>query len=134
MFRGNWFSWISVLKKMLSVIIWDFDGFLNKKKDTCIQNCVFFSFLVIRLKKVWKFDYLVFFKTINFREFVLAKNFAGINFREVAQNSRKLILAKIKRVVIYCCLERDNDKTFKLHMGNSSYFEISGYMVFLDTR
>ena len=75
----------------------------------------------------------MFFKTINFREFVLAKNFAGINFREVAQNSRKLILAKIKRVVIYCCLERDNDKTFKLHMGNSSYFEISGYMVFLDT-
>ena len=28
-------------------------------------------------------------------------------------------------VVIYCCLERDNNKDLKIHMNNLSYFEIS---------
>ena len=33
-----------------------------------------------KFEKAWKFGCLVFFARINFREFVLAKNFARINF------------------------------------------------------
>ena len=53
---------------------------------------LYIFFFVIILKYVWKFGYLVSFARTNFREFVLAKNFAGINFCEIAQNSRKLLL------------------------------------------
>ena len=57
-----------------------------------------FLYLLIRPKfeKVWKFDYLVIFARINFREFVLAKN-SGIYFRKIAKNSRnsrKLLLLR----------------------------------------
>ena len=54
-----------------------------------------FSYLLrLSLKKVWKFGYSVLFSKINFREFVLDKNFPGINFCEIArnwQNLRKLL-------------------------------------------
>ena len=59
--------------------------------------CLYIFFFVISLKKVWKFDYLVFFARNNFWEIVLAKNIAGINFREIVQNSgnsRKLLPTK----------------------------------------
>ena len=65
--------------------------------------CILFFFF-ISLKKVWKFGYLVFFARINFREFVLAKNFAGINFRKISQNLRnlrKLLSAKITSFKVY---------------------------------
>ena len=60
--------------------------------------CSRIFFFVISLKKVWKFGYLINCARIKFREFVFAKNFAGINFHEIAQNlgnSRKLLSAKI---------------------------------------
>ena len=45
--------------------------------------CIFF--FVIRLKKVWKLGYLVFFTRTDMREFVLDKSFARISFREIAK-------------------------------------------------
>ena len=61
----------------------------------CFRN---FFFAIISLKKVRKFGHLVFFVRINFREFVLAQNFVGIDLREINQNprnSRKLLFTKI---------------------------------------
>ena len=49
-------------------------------------------FLYLRLTKV---GYLVFFSSIAFNGFILAKNFLGINFHEIAQNLQKLPPAKI---------------------------------------
>ena len=48
--------------------------------------CIFF--FVIRLKKVWKLGYLVFFTRTDMREFVLDKSFARISFRQSCWNSR----------------------------------------------
>ena len=28
-------------------------------------------------------------------------------------------------IVVYCCLEKENDKVLKFHVNNSSYLEIS---------
>ena len=52
-------------------------------------------FLYLHLTKVWKFGYLVFFSSIAFNGFILAKNFVAINFHEIAQNLQKLPPAKI---------------------------------------
>ena len=46
------------------------------------QDFIIF-FVVIGLKKVWKFGYLVFFARIKFCEFVLAKNFAELIFAKL---------------------------------------------------
>ena len=53
---------------MFSVIILDFDGFLNKIDTLCIQNGVFVSPSSSSLKNIWKFGYLKFFARINFRK------------------------------------------------------------------
>ena len=69
---------------MFSVITLGFDGFLNKKRHMHTEWCFCTFFFVISSKNVLKFGYLVFF--------------AGINFREIAQNlrnSQKLLPAKI---------------------------------------
>ena len=59
--------------------------------------CIFF--FVINLEKYQKFRYVgVFFARIKIPQFVLAKNFAEINFHEITQNSknsRKSLPAKI---------------------------------------
>ena len=56
-----------------------------------------FLYLLLRHKyekslEIWLFSVGA---RINFREFVLAKNFAGINFHDIAQHSRKLLPVKI---------------------------------------
>ena len=59
------------------------------------------------------------FRGINFRKFVIFKEFRGINFREFeAQNSRKLIPRKfnsakinpINCIDVYCCTIYDNQE------------------------
>ena len=58
------------------MIILDFDVFLNKKgtKWDCTKWCFCIFFSIISLKKVWKFNYLI------FNKFVLTKDFAGMSF------------------------------------------------------
>ena len=36
--------------------------------------------------------------------------------------------------VIYCCLERDNDKVLKLHTNKFCYFEIGGPQQSFETK
>ena len=77
---------------MLSVINFDFDGFLNKKDTICIQNS---NFVFSSSWKVWKFGYLVFFARKHFCEFALAKNFTGIRENYSSQNKQKEIVFKL---------------------------------------
>ena len=77
--------------------------------------CIIFFF--ISLKKVWKFGYLVFFARINFREFVLAKNFAGINIRKMTKNLRnlrKLLLAISTSLKVYDSLPLSSSFTMEV--------------------
>ena len=68
---------------MFSVIILDFDGFLDFIMHTVW--CFYIFLFVLTLEKVWKFGLLVFFARVNFREFVLAKSLTGINFRKITK-------------------------------------------------
>ena len=58
--------------------------------------CIFFFVITLKNLEMWLFS--VFSARINFCKFVLAKNFAGISFRKIAQNLRnscELLPAKI---------------------------------------
>ena len=67
-----------------------------------MQNGFLYLLLRHNFKKFGNVAIFLLFPRINFREFVLAKYFAGINFSEIAQkslNSRKLLLLRYLHVV-----------------------------------
>ena len=73
-----------------------------KRKTHYACKMVFLHVLLRhKFEKIWKFGHLVFFARINFRKFVLAKVFSGINFCEIAEKSQKLLPAKITSFKVY---------------------------------
>ena len=75
--------------------------YVKRKTHYAYKMVFLYVLLHHKFQKIWKFGHLVFFARINFREFVLAKIFTGINFCEIVENSRKLLHAKITPFKVY---------------------------------